>query len=1007
MDNFCNLHGHSEFSSLDGFCKINDLVKRVCEIEQPAIALTDHGNINGVYKFHKACKKNNIKPIVGCEMYICEKIEKKRGYNHITLLCKNEAGWKNLVQLTKIASHQFYYKPRISLKDLGDHSEGLICLSGCIQGMCSRNILDKNFDKFHKLVEKFYSFFGKDFFFEIMDHGLADQKIVNEKLREYAKECGIRSVATNDYHYIQRKDAELQDILLCDQTKRDIDDPTRLKFDCDEFYVKTRSEMVAQEEELDATIDISDMCELSFRRTRFYLPANSNDYSTLSQLVQRGVKSKKISKRIYDTIYAPRIREELKVIKNAGFMGYFLTVSDYVSFAKRNDILVGPGRGSVGGCLIAYFLGITTIDPIKHNLLFSRFYNEGRKGSLPDIDIDFPEKSTKKVIDYITKKYGKDNVAYISTFMKVHQKGAIKLVSRVIKPNGEKIDFRQANSYADISEDEKSSERLAKKDPVFRDILNKSKSFIELTTHQGIHAAGIVISDTPIIDVCPVIYNKKEDKYVTSWDMRDIEEMGLVKFDFLSLTTLDVIQDTLKAVNLDIKNISMEDDKTFQLLSSTTNVGVFQLSSSGMSELANMMVPKNVEDIAVIITLHRPGPLASGIDKKYIKRRFGEESIEYLHPKLEPILKDTYGLMIYQEQVIRLCMDLARFSETEADSLRKGIGKKIPEMIAKMEEVFLAGCSKNGISREISEELWEQIVEFERYGFNKSHAVGYAYIAYYTAYLKAHYPVEFMTATLNSCYDNNDKLEWYLKNCQDIGIEVLPPSIQHGSFEFSAYEGKIIFGMKGIKGIGEATSKKIIQKEYEDFSDFVFSCKPSSDTLEALIESGAFDDMGYNRNQLLKSVPKAIELLKKNKGKINPKARTLFDFSPKIPIVKSEELSDQILSEKEFNRLNTFITMSPIKGKNLITPKSAYGIFFIEGYLQSVKTPITKRTKSMMATGYLLTQLGTFHIIFFPKIYKENFEDIKQGKIIGVKVERKEDKLITLRIYEYESENLS
>lgn len=993
MNNFVNLHGHTEYSSLDGFCQISKLVKRVAELEQPALAITDHGNINGAYKFYNECVKHGIKPILGAEMYLCENAKYRDKNNHITLLAQNQIGWNNLVELNKIASHQVYYKPRIDLDNIREYSEGIICLSGCMQGMCCQALLEGDMDAARKHLEYLQEVFKDRLFIEIMNHGMDDQIKLNKSLRRISKELGIQRVVTNDYHYISKSDARYQDILLCDQMKKDLDDPNRMKFPADEFYVKTREEIDATEEEKDTTLEIANSCEIKFERSRFYLPTKPTDYEYLIELVQKGIEEKQISKSDYDNLYAPRIREELRIIKEAGLMGYFLTVADYVNYAKDNNILVGPGRGSAGGCLISYLLKITDIDPIKHNLLFSRFYNEGRKGSLPDIDIDFPENSIDKVIDYVVQKYGQDHVAHIGTFMRLQLRGAIKLVCRVLK-----VDFSKANYYGKICEDPKTVESLIKEDKQFKEVYETAQHFVDLSTHRSIHAAGIVISDTPIKEVCPTIYDKKEDKYVTAWDMRDVENSGLVKFDFLSLTTLDIIQDTIEQVNLDIRDIPLDDKKAFDLITLSNNVGIFQLSSGGISKLANQMIPRNIEDIAVIIALYRPGPLNSGLHNRYLKRRFGEEEVSYLHPKLEKVLEDTYGVMIYQEQLLKICMELASFTETEADTLRKGIGKKIPELVEKCEKQFIEGCKKNKVANEISEKIWKEILEFSDYGFNKSHAVGYAYITYYTAYLKAHFPLEFMASCMNNDYTQSEKLQIYLKDCQDQNIEVQCPSVIKGKASFSVYENSIIFGTKAIKGLGTEKALEIEKMKYRDYNDFIFKSKIPKDSLVALIESGALDDFGYNRNQLLKSVEKTVKFVKKSR-KINPKARLLVDVAPKVPIPDVENLPEVELANKEYERLNVFIKHNPIKGRKLIEPESFEGEFIIEGYIHSLKTFVTKKSSATMAVGYMYTEKGSMEVIFFPKVYRDYKLKIIKGTIVAIKAKMDDNKLIAKEVF--------
>ncbi len=985
MGNFCHLHGHSEYSALDGFSKIIEIPKRAKELNQNSIALTDHGSLSGIYKFYKACKEEKIKPILGIEGYLCDDVKKKGDIYHIVLLSKNEEGWRNILKLFRISHENIYYKPRIDFDILNKYKNGIICLSACLHGIIARPILKGNMELAIKNTGIMKSMFKDDFYIEIMDHGIEEQKYINANLREISNKYEIKRVATVDYHYVYKEDAPLQDILLCDQMKSTIDNPKRMRMKTEEFYIKHRDEIPAEKEELDNTLEVEEKCNTSIRKHN-YLLLNIEDHNDmLMNEINNGLKERNlIENGEIIPIYKERLREEWKVIIESNLSTYLLTVSDYVRYAKNNNILVGPGRGSVGGCLIAYLLGIHDIDPIKHKLLFSRFYNPGRKSSLPDIDIDFPLNKIDQIIKYITDKYEYEKVSHIGTNTFLEMKGALKLICRCLG-----VGFDIANQYSKILDSPEETFIKEKEDSNFKSLYDKAKKFHKLAMYQSIHAAGIIISPINLEKLVPLRYNN-DNSLVSCWDMKDIEDIGLIKYDILHLNTLDSIAETIEKIGIKIKDIPLDDPKTFQLINNTNNVGVFQLSSVGISKLANQLKVESIDDIAVVVALYRPGPLASNFHNMYIKRKFGEEPVTYIHEKLEPILKSTYGILIYQEQITAIGQHVAGFSETEADSLRKAVGKKIPELMKKQEKPFKEGCLNNGLDKKSVDTLWEQIKEFAEYSFNRSHSVAYAYITYYTAYLKAHYTINFMCSLLNNNFRKPDKLSIYLKECSKLDIQVVTPSV-NGESDFSIKNNKIIFGLKGVKGLGDKTTNDIVEiknskknKLFEDFDDFCFSCHPSSDILIDLTEAGAFDEFKYNRNEIISSIQIISEQLKKDNKK-SSKTKSLFKVNKNINIQKLEELPEDILADKEYDRLGVYIKYNPLNKKDLenYTPEELTESISIGGYLREISNKYTK-TNKLMGVGNLVTLYGEIEVLFFPSLYEKNKNIIRKGNYIVV-----------------------
>ena len=924
------------------------------------------------------------------------------------LIAQNKVGYKNLIQLSSDAATQgFYYRPRVDLALLEEHSKGLICTTACIASQFNQFLLEGNFDNAKNHLADLQNIFGDNFYLELQNHEIPEQKALVEIALDWGKKHDIPLVATNDYHYVFPEDAHYQDIIFCDQLKSSLDDTTRMKLN-QHFYIKTREEMqemLPYEDALDNTIKIAESCELSLSKSTYALPSFDKEEARFDALIRQGITER--FELLPDDIYKQRLHDEVKIIKDAKLIGYFLTVADYIQWAKRNDVMVGPGRGSVAGSLVAYVLHIHDVDPIKYGLLFSRFYNAGRKASLPDVDTDFAESDVSKVVNYLVEKYGNDHVAHIGTFQKIAGRGAIKMVCRV-----NRVPFDLANEYSSLVDIKKhktladAAESIAFQtrydtDLQFKQIIDEAKAVEHTAVSQGVHAAGIVISSKPIIETIPIRKDKRTDLQVTAWDMEDVESAGLVKFDFLSLGTLDVMRNCMELAGITdhYTSLPLDDDKAYELISTTSNVGVFQLSSTGISTLANSMVVRSIDDIATVVALYRPGPLESGLDKSYLDRRFGNKRVEYLHAKCEPALKATLGVLVFQEQITRLVMDLASFDEEEADELRKVIGKKLIEKAGGKEKLtrigsnFIKKCGENGIDKRIAEIIWGQINKFAGYAFNKAHATSYALLTYYTAYLKAHYPVEYMTALLNSAIGKPDKMKNYLTECKRLGIEIVPPRHSHEE-RFTCRDSSILFGLSGIKGLGSSAYKRIKGREYKTYLDFVLRVKPETDTLVALIEAGALDGMGYSRKAMLNVAEDLMLEVRAYAKKKNPNQKALFKTSFQFDIPQLAEYSDRELSAMELDRLGAYIGMNPLDSyKEFIDQHTMIPDATQIPYNESVrivcipiriKTFLTKASQREMCICNTETAGDSVALILFPKAYAHLRDRIKMGTPILV-----------------------
>lgn len=888
---FVHLHVHTQYSLLDGASRIKDLVRRAKELGMPAIAITDHGTMYGVIDFYKEAKKQGIKPIIGCEVYVAprSRFEKSavegEAYYHLVLLAENEIGYRNLVELVSRGHTEgFYYKPRVDKEILAQYSQGIICLSACIAGEIPQLLLKNSYDAAEKLALEYLDIFGKDnFFLELQDHGIPEQQEVNRNLVKLAQETGIGIVATNDLHYINRTDSECHDILLCIQMGKTVDDPGRLKFPNSEFYLKSAREMAELferlPEALSNTLRIADRCNVDFTFGNHYLPEfpvpdnlSADDY--LRQLCQTNlpVRYSELNNEIIK-----RLDYELSVIKEMGFSSYFLIVWDFINYARQNSVPVGPGRGSAAGSIVAYLLGITNIDPLKYGLLFERFLNPERV-TMPDIDIDFCYVNRGKVIDYVVRRYGADRVAQIITFGTMAAKAAIRDVGRALNMSYGEVDriAKMVPNELGITLKraiEVSAElRVAyNSEPTVKKLVDLAIAVEGLPRHASTHAAGLVIAKEPLTHYVP-LQNSAEGFLTTQYDKDRVEEIGLLKMDLLGLRTLTVIGDTVamvkhnRGIDINIDNIPLDDQKTCAMLTNGETAGVFQMESSGMTNLVKDLKPESFTDLIPLVALYRPGPLGSGMVADFINGRHGKKEVKYIHPLLEPVLKDTFGVILYQEQVMQIASRMAGFSLGQADLLRRAMGKKKHDVLAAQRENFLRGAADNGVDTKLAADIFDLMEHFADYGFNKSHSAAYALVAYQTAYLKAHYPQEFMAALLTSVMGTNDKVGYYIEECRRMGIPVLPPDINSSQANFSVDGKGIRFGLAGVKNIGENAIEALVLARQRDgrFTSLVDFCSKvdmrivNKRIIESLIKCGAFDSLNVKRSQLLAILEQAI-----------------------------------------------------------------------------------------------------------------------------------------------------
>src|SRR5271156_3953343 len=903
MSQFVHLHLHTDYSLLDGACDVEKLCKRVKELGMPAVAMTDHGNIFGAVHFVNAAHKYGVKPIIGCELYICKKDDHNIArtapdgdtYNHLLVLAQNEEGYRNLVKITSEASlHGFYYKPRVSKKFLAEHSRGLIGLSGCLKGEVAERLMEGNYDAARAAAGTFVDIFGKEnFYLEIQDQGLAMEHKIHPGLFQLEKDLGLPLVATNDSHYLCEDDAHAQDVMLCIQTGKSIHDTARMKFDGTQFFVKNHDEMYRvfkdSPEVLTRTLDIAERCSLHLEKVatpfpQFDVPPGYTIDSYFEHVSREGFARRlgalrplheqgKLKHSISD--YEQRLERELAIIQQMKFAGYFLIVWDFIRYAKEHDIPVGPGRGSAAGSLVSYALGITDIDPLQHELLFERFLNPERV-SMPDIDIDFCMNRRGEVIQYVTQKYGRDNVAQIITFGTMAAKAAIKDVGRAMDIPYADVDriAKMVPTTLNIKleqaiKDSPALQQAYESEPQVRQLLDTARKLEGLVRNAGVHAAGVVISPRPLTELVP-LFKTKNDEIVTAFDMVAIEKMGLLKMDFLGLTTLTILDDTVKLLaqrgqQLALDEIPLEDEETYQkVFHRGLTSGVFQFESHGMRDVLRRYQPNSIEHLTALNALYRPGPMAMIDD--FIERKHGRRKIEYELPELKEILEETLGVFVYQEQVMQASNKLAGYSLGEADLLRRAMGKKKPEEMAAQRERFVQGATLRGFPGKKIEKIFDLMAQFAGYGFNKSHSAAYALLAYHTAYLKTHHPVDFMSALLTSITGNTDNVVKYINECREMGIAVEPPDINVSDANFTPHGQAIRFGLAAVKNVGHNAILSIAAGRKElgryrsiyEFCEKVDLSLQNKRVLEFLNKSGARDSLG-RRCQLIAVLDKAMD----------------------------------------------------------------------------------------------------------------------------------------------------
>ena len=948
MASFAHLHVHTEFSLLDGASRIKNLVTAVKELGMDSVAITDHGVMYGTIDFYKECLKQGVKPIIGCEVYLAPGSRKERQeingvkYYHLILLAENQTGYRNLVQLVSLANIEgMYYKPRVDKELLKKYHEGIICLSACVAGEIPRALIQGNKAKAESLVQEYLNIFGKDnFFLEIQNHGLAEERISNAGLVELAQKYNIGLVATNDCHYVSRADSEFHDILLCIQMGKTIADPARMRFNSDDYYVKSPAEMAElfkdYPEAIANTEKIAARCQVDFEFGHIQLPyypipsQYADDAAYLRALCEQALPDRypKSSEAVIK-----RLDYELSIIHRMGYDSYFLIVWDFINYSRQHGIGVGPGRGSAAGSIVAYLLGITNLDPLKYELLFERFLNPDRV-TMPDIDIDFDYIQRSKVIDYVKERYGYDHVAQIVTFGTMAAKGAVRDVGRVLNmpysqvadiakliPNELKITLDKAlKESADFR-------KLYDSDADVKKLIDLARKIEGLPRHSSTHAAGVVIARNPLTDYLPVAVS--EGTLVTEFDKDHVEELGLLKMDFLGLRTLTVINDTIANIKknrqevIDINAIPLADELTADMLCAGKTGAVFQMESSGMTNLVKDLAPRNFADLIPTVALYRPGPLGSGMVEDFIGGRHGTKEITYMHPLLEPILKETFGVVLYQEQVMQIVQVLAGFSLGQADLLRRAMGKKKHEILLAQKENFLKGCAQNQIDADLATTIFDLLTHFADYGFNKSHSAAYALVAWQTAYLKAHYPAEFMAAMLTSIMDTQ-KVPRYIELARRMELEILPPDINASMANFSVDHEAIRFGLAAVRNVGDAAIASIVEARQADgrFKSLLDFCKRIDTStinkrmLESLIKCGAFDSLGAKRSQLLAIMDAAMSEAQREKRDAMNGQLGLFGedigetYALKLPDIPEASMPERLNWEKE--NTGFYITGHPL-----------------------------------------------------------------------------------------------
>ncbi|MBI4804245.1 MAG: DNA polymerase III subunit alpha [Desulfovibrio sp.] len=1030
MSDFVHLHCHTEYSLLDGAIRIGDLVKRAKEFGCPAAAITDHGNMHGALVFYEYCKKAGIKPIVGCEVYVAKggRAEKNArsprdaGY-HLVLLAQNLTGFRNLLKLSSEGYLSgFHYKPRVDKALLAAHGEGIIALSACLKGEIHQALLKEGMDAGREMARQYMSLFPDRLYLELQANDLPEQAQLNKMVIELADEMKLPLVATNDCHYLEAGDAAAHDVLLCIQTQAQVDDEKRMRFTTQELYYRSPAEMAVAFPELPQAL--ANTCEIAERidleldlKTHHFpvyeVPQGKTLDDEMADMARKGLTERLAKMKLPpddEKRYWDRLDYELDVIAKMGFPGYFLIVQDFINWAKNQGIPVGPGRGSAAGSLVAFALRITNLDPLPYDLLFERFLNIERI-SLPDIDVDFCERRRAEVIRYVSEKYGRDSVAQITTFGTMKAKAVVRDVGRALG-----MSYGETDRIAKlIPEDLKMTidkalnmepelAVLVDQDPQIARLIDVSRRLEGLSRHASTHAAGVVISDKAMTEYVP-LYQGKNQEIVTQWDMKRVEKIGLVKFDFLGLKTMTVIQDALDIIREmgheppDLDNLPLTDEETYKLFSRGDTDGIFQVESDGMRKYLRQLKPNCFEDIIAMLALYRPGPLGSGMVQEFIDRKHGIVEVKYPHPDLEPVLKPTYGVIVYQEQVMQIAQVLSGYSLGEGDLLRRAMGKKNPEEMAKQRTRFLEGTQKKGIPDAQANEIFDLMEKFAEYGFNKSHSAAYALISYHTAFLKTHFPVAFMAALITSDIENQDKVLKYISDCTDRDIEVLPPDVNLSMRHFSVKEDKIVYGLAGIKNVGGEAINEIVREREEngpyeslvDLTSRVNLRKTTKRVLEFLIKAGAMDSFGAPRACLAAGLDKAVAQGQKRAEDKNSGQFSLMSLAP-VPKSKSTgiglnceealvpEWGHEELMAKEKEALGFYLTSHPLKvyardirrmGIKTLSECKGYtpdSEVTVAAVITTKKEHITKKGDKMAFCG-LEDIAGDGEAIFFPEAF--------------------------------------
>ena len=1031
---FAHLHVHTEYSLLDGASRIKELVRRTKELGMDAVAMTDHGVMYGAVRFYKEAKAQGVHPIIGCEVYLAPGMRQERTevdgtrYYHLILLAENETGYRNLVELISLANTEgYYYKPRIDKELLRKYHEGIIALSACVAGEIPQAILRGNTRRAEELICEYVGIFGQDnFFLEIQDHGLPEEKTVNRALRDMANRHGVGLVATNDVHYVNADDSEFHDILLCVQMGRTINDPDRMRFSGPDYYLKSEQEMAELFADypgaIENTAKIAERCQVNFTFGELQLPfypipenfEKDDDYL-------RALCEERIPSRYPDVTNEIRTRldYELGVIHGMGYASYFLIVWDFILYAREHGVAVGPGRGSAAGSIVAYLLGITNIDPLQYALLFERFLNPERV-SMPDIDIDFDDINRGRVISYVKERYGEDHVAQIATFGTMGAKGAIRDVGRVLEMSFSEVSAitKLVPAELNITLDRALKEsadfrRLYDEDESVRRVIDLARRIEGLPRNTSIHAAGVVIAKNPLASQVPVWVS--EGTLVTEFDKDDVEALGLLKMDFLGLRTLSIIADTVThirvshGIELDIDQIPLVDEKTSKMLCNGDTGAVFQMESAGMTNLVKDLQPKGFVDLIPTVALYRPGPLGSGMVTDFIDGLHGKKEVVYMHPLLEPILKETFGVVLYQEQVMQIVQVLAGFSLGQADILRRAMGKKKHDLLMAQKEIFLQGCDKNGIESGLANHIFDLLTHFADYGFNKSHSAAYALLAWQTAYLKAHYPVEFMAGVLTSIMDKTDKIPVYIQLCRQMGMKILPPDINSSAASFGIEDGAIRFGLAAVRNVGENAimSMERVRAEGGKFRSLVDFCARvdmrtiNKRAIESLIKCGAFDSIGVERNQLLAALDAAIQDAARRQRDLLSGQIGLFGDDT-MEEVQQIRISDDVPPSTARERLTWekeatgfYITGHPLDdcsdtlssllsiGEIRSAVRKDRQLVRVGGILTSTKRFTTKKGDTMLFAE-LEDFSGTIEVTVFPRVFYAHVSDLEPDAIIVV-----------------------